>query len=96
MEYKIRIEPLVYIQILDSLNFLKKVSLEAANKLHQEIMNGISSLKTMPYRFPVDERYSVAGQEERKMIISNGRYFVLYCIEGDTICVEYFYDSRQV
>jgi quinol-cytochrome oxidoreductase complex cytochrome b subunit len=49
----------------------------------------------MPFRYPVDDTYKVASQEERKMIIGNGRYFVLYCVENNVVCIEYFHDSRR-
>ncbi len=96
MEYKIRIEPIAFSQILESIDFLKNVSLEAAENLYKEINESIDSLKTMPFRYPVDPTYQVSDEEERKMIIGKGRYFILYCIEKDTVCVEYFHDSRQV
>ena len=85
MEYKIRIEPLAYSQILEAVDFLKNVSYEAAEKLYDEIIKSIKSLKDLPFRYPVDSTYNVAKDEERKMILGNGRYFILYCIENDAI-----------
>lgn len=95
MEYAIRIEPSAYLQIIDAISFLKKVSIEAAEQLYKEIFESINSLKEMPFRYPVDDTYKVASQEERKMIIGNGRYFVLYCVENNVVCIEYFHDSRR-
>ena len=95
MEYKIRIEPLAYSQILEAVDFLKNVSYEAIEKLYDEIIKSIKSLKDLPFRYPVDSTYNVAKDEERKMIVGNGRYFILYCIENDEVCIEYFHDSRQ-
>lgn len=95
MEYKIEIEPLAYAQILEAVEFLKRVSFSAAESLYKEIMESISSLSSMPLRFPIDDTYKVSKEEERKMIICNGRYFILYCIENNSVHVEYFHDSRQ-
>ena len=41
MEYKIEIEPLAYAQILEAVEFLKRVSFSAAESLYKEIMDSL-------------------------------------------------------
>ena len=95
MEYKIEIEPFAYAQIIESVSFLKNVSFDAAEKLYKEIMDSIQSLCTMPFRYPIDDTYHVATEEERKMVLANGKYFILYSIDNESVIVEYFHDSRR-
>lgn len=95
MKYKVIIEQTAYSQIIECLVFVKKVSIDAANNLYVLIMDSTKSLKEYPYRYPVDSRYNVANQEERKMVIGNGRYIVLYAIEKNNVFVEYFKDARR-
>lgn len=94
-KYQVRIEPEAYYQIINSISFIKTVSAKAASKLFQIILESINSLSEFPERFPITERYKLFGSSERQMTIVKGRYSILYVIEGDTVCVEYFVDSRK-
>lgn len=93
--YSVIIDPAAFSQILDCVSFLKRVSFEAAEILFKNIMDSIYSLENMPLRNPVVTEAIVLDQEERKILIGNGRYYALYCIEGNKIYVEYFGDSRK-
>lgn len=93
--YSVIIDPAAFSQILDCVTFFKKVSFEAAEKLFKDIMDSIYSLENMPLRNPVAPETMVLDEEERRMLIGNGRYYALYCIDGKNIYVEYFGDSRK-
>ena len=94
-KYSVIIDPAAFSQILDCVSFLKNVSFEAAELLFKDIMNSIYSLENMPLRNPIATETMVLDEEERRMLIGNGRYYALYCIEGNNIYVEYFGDSRK-
>ena len=93
--YSVIIDPAAFSQILDCVTFLKKVSFEAAEKLFKDIMDSIYSLENMPLRNPAAPETMVLDEEERRMLIGNGRYYVLYCIDGKNIYAEFFGDSRK-
>ena len=95
MKYTVIIEQNAFDQIIDCVIFVKNVSTESATKLYEEIMESIRSLEEFPLRNPVDPDFKVANQEERKMIISNGRYFILYSVTDKEVFVEYFKDARK-
>ena len=94
-KYQVRIEPEAYYQIINSISFIKTVSIKAASKLFQIILESINSLSEFPERFPITERYKLFGSSERQMTIVKGRYSILYVIEGDDVYFEYFVDSRK-
>ena len=95
MKYKVDISPLAYSEIIDSVSFLKKVSSKAAEELFQNVIQAIRSLEDFPLRYPTDETFKVSIEEERKMVLGNGRYQIFYCVVNDTVYVECFHDSRK-
>lgn len=93
--YKIRFEEEAYEQILDALEFVSRVSAQAAERLSEEIIEQTKKLESFPNRFPVDKDYCVHNQEERKLTFQKGRYYILFVVEGDEVCIEYFADNRK-
>ena len=94
-KYHVIVDPAAFSEILECVNFLKNVSFGAAELLFSEIINSINSLEEIPFRFPAVPEFTVLDQDEHKMIIGHGRYYVLYCIESDVVHIEYFGDVRK-
>lgn len=95
MEFKAIIRPTAYLQIIEAVGFVAKVSIEASQNLYQEIMDAFNSLKEFPYRFPIDERFNIFKKPEHKIVLGKGRYFALYYVEKDMVIIEQFCDNRK-
>ena len=93
-EYSVYIDPAANDRMADHMEFLTRVSEEAANRLLDDLMEGIRSLKTMPFRNPVYNRPYLPTDKYRSLII-NKRYRVVYQIDGDFVYVDDIQDCRQ-
>ena len=81
--------------MLDShVDFLAKVSQNAATRLMDEILDDIASLSENPQRFPVYENEFIPCGRYRRML-SAKRYLVLYEIDRTDVFVDYIVDCRQ-
>ena len=83
------------VKMMDThLEFLSNVSIDAAEKLADQIGKGISSLELMPQRCPMFHTNGTI-KNYRKLIL--GRYQIIFSIEEaiSTVRVKYILDSRQ-
>jgi len=81
--------------MLDShVDFLARVSTNAATKMMDEILDDIASLSEHPQRFPIYENPFIPDCRYRKML-SAKRYLIIYEIEESTVAVDYIVDCRQ-
>jgi len=76
------------------IEFLAKVSTNAALNLMEVILSDIESLSQFPERFSVYENEFIAEPRYRKML-SAKRYLIIYEIINDTVFVDYIIDCRQ-
>ena len=94
VEYEVIVSE-VAISMLDShIEFLARVSTQAAENLMDEILDDIASLSQFPERFPVFESEFIHSGRYRKMLTAK-RYLVLYEVDGNDVCVDYIVDCRQ-
>ena len=83
------------LSMLDShVDFLARVSPDAALKLMNEIIDDIDALSDNPQRFPSYENRFTPETRYRKMLTSK-RYLVLFEIADRTVFVDYIVDCRQ-
>ena len=83
------------LSMLDShVDFLARVSRNAATKLMNEILHDAESLSENPQRFPAYENQFISDNHYRRML-SCKRYLILYEIVGATVFVDYIIDCRQ-
>lgn len=94
-EYNIVIAPSVNERMAEHMEFLARVSEEAANNLLDDMMAGIRSLKYMPLRNPVYNRPYLPLNKYRQLIFGNKRYRIVYQISGDFVFVDDIQDTRQ-
>ena len=94
VEYFVSIAPSANDRIAEHIEFLARVSEEAAERLLSEMMAGVNSLKKMPHRNPFYNRPYLPLNKYRYLIFAK-RYRIVYQIDGDRIYVDDIQDSRQ-
>ena len=94
MEYDVSVSDAALAMLDSHVDFLARVSLDAATKLMNEILDGIASLSSNPQRFPAYENQFIPYNRYRRML-SAKRYLVLYEIDGKNVYVDYIVDCRQ-
>ena len=81
--------------MLDShIEFLARVSKQAALNLMDEVLSDIESLSKYPERFPIFNSEFIPDSRYRKML-SAKRYLVIYEIDGNDVNIDYIVDCRQ-
>jgi plasmid stabilization system protein ParE len=81
--------------MLDShVDFLAKVSVNAATRLMDEILKDIDSLSENPQRFPAYKNPFIPDGRYRRML-SCKRYLILYEIGESAVFVDYIVDCRS-
>ena len=94
-ELKISITQRAFSSISEHMLFVRNVFLEAAKELYEETMTSLRSLSSFPERYPEIQDLRIAGARVRRMTIHDGRYVVLYKVDGDTVVVYDVVDSRK-
>ena len=92
--FQVIIDPAANDRMAEHMEFLARVSEDAAVRLLDELMAGVRSLKTMPYRCPVYNRPYLPLGKYHSLIIKK-RYIIVYQIDGDCVYVDDIQDSRQ-
>ena len=87
--YSVVISDLASEQLGDCVLFIA-----AAEKLQARLIEGIRSLREMPFRFPFFNLPYIPANKYRKMYIENW-YLVLYQIKDDVVYVDYVVDCRR-
>jgi plasmid stabilization system protein ParE len=81
-------------RMYDHFEFLARVSVDAANRLLDGLLEDIRKLRTNPLRHPVYNRpYLPAGKY--RYILSNKMYRIVYQIIGNKVFVDDIQDCRQ-
>ena len=81
-------------RMYDHFEFLARVSVNAANRLLDGLLEDIRNLRTDPFRYPVYNRpYLPVGKY--RYILSNKRYRIVYQIVGNQVFVDDIQDCRQ-
>jgi len=94
MEYKIVISVRAKQMLGIHLKFISNINKDAAKKIKQKIIEGISSLDKMPTRFPFLNELYIPPNKYHKMYIENW-YLVLFQIKDNIVYVEHIVDCRQ-
>ena len=93
-KYSVIIDPSVNDRMARHMEFLARVSKEAANRLLDEMIAGVHSLKTMPFRNPTYNRPYLPLDKYRYLILGK-RYRIVYQIDGDFVFIDDIQDCRQ-
>ena len=93
-EYFVIIAPAVNDRVAEHIEFLARVSEKTAKRLLNEMIAGVRSLKTLPYRNPLYNRPYLPLDKYRYLIVFN-RFRIVYQIDGDYVFVDDIQDCRQ-
>ena len=94
-EYKVLITQRAFSDINECVLFVNLVSKTAAKDLYLEIISSIESLKRFPNAHPVIDSLTIGGVAIRRMPIHQGRYLIVYKVEGDLVTIYDVIDSRK-
>ena len=81
-------------RMAEHMEFLARVSEEAANRLLEDMMESVRSLKKFPYRNPFYNRPYLPKDKYRFMVFGK-RHRLVYQIEGDSVYIDDIQDTRQ-
>jgi len=93
-EYHVYIAPAANDRMAEHVEFVARFSEDAAYRLVDALMDGIRSLKQMPFRNPAYNRPYLPVDKYRSLVI-NKRYRIVYQVEDDCVYVDDIQDSRQ-
>ena len=92
--YHVIIAPDANDRMYDHFEFLARVSVNAANRLLDDLLKDIRNLRTDPFRYPVYSRpYLPVGKY--RYILTDKRYRIVYQIIGNQVFVDDIQDCRQ-
>ncbi|RCX15452.1 ParE-like toxin of type II ParDE toxin-antitoxin system [Anaerobacterium chartisolvens] len=81
-------------RMYEHFEFLARVSVNAANRLLDELLENIRNLQTDPFRYPAYNRpYLTVGKY--RYILSSKRYRIVYQIIENQVFVDDIQDCRQ-
>ena len=81
--YKIRIFPAAQRDLQELVEYLNKLSSDAALRYYDRIVSEIASLSTMPERYPHPRDLPLAAKGYRYLTVKN--YLVFYVVSGDIV-----------
>jgi len=93
-QYLVTIDEEALEMMENHLDFLSNVSIGAAEKLANQLKNGVASLEFMPQRCPIYRTINTS-KKYRRLIV--GRHEIIFSIDeaSNTVKVKYILDSRQ-
>lgn len=94
-KYRIVVTQRAFSDINECILFVNAVSNDAAQKLYEEIIKSIQSLKSFPEKYSFIEGLTIGNSKVRRMPIHNGKYILLYKVEKDFVTVYDILDSRK-
>lgn len=94
-KYKIVFSKKAYFDLLQCFLFIRNVSLDAANKMYEEVISSIELLSTFPNAYPIIDKLTILGSNVRKMPIQKGRYIIVYKVRKEDIVIYDILDSRK-
>ena len=92
--YEVSVDPAANDRMSEHFEFLARVSVNAANRLLDELLKDIRSLKKSPHRNPPYNR-PYLPQGKYRYMITEKRYRIVYQIDGDFVFVDDIEDCRQ-
>ena len=93
--YQVVIDPVVNERMAEHMEFLARVSEEAADNLLEEMMAGVKSLQKLPFRNPFYNRTYLPIDKYRSYLFGDGRYRIVYQVVGKFVFVDDVQDTRQ-
>jgi len=93
-KYRLLLFPSAKQDLQDIVDYVNKLSPDAALKLYDEIVEGIGSLSQMPMRCPLMKSPVLRAKGYRALIVHN--YLVFYVVNGNQVEIRrILYGRRQ-
>ena len=92
--YEVTVSERAASMLVNHIRFLANVSVEAAKKLHKELIAEIKALEFMPESYPWLSCDEIPANKYRKKLAAK-RYLLIYQIKDDKVYVDYVLDCRQ-
>jgi plasmid stabilization system protein ParE len=92
--YSVKITDAAWEQMIEHARFLANVSIEAADRLVDDFIQGADSLALMPERCPWIEHEEMAFQKYRKILFGKW-HMALFQIRGSVVYITAVVDCRQ-
>ena len=92
--YRVILATRVRIQLLNHASVLARVSLPAAKRFRTAFWQTLGRLRDNPYQFPLDPLFNKLNMKYRNALFE-GRYKILFTIEGSEVFVDSVIDCRQ-
>lgn len=93
VKYKLLVFPSAKQDLRDITDYINELSLQAAIKLYDEIINRIGLLAQMPERCPLMKRSVLRAKGYRILIIDN--YLVFYVMNAETVEIRRILHNRR-
>ena len=94
-KYSITISQRAFTSLIECVSFVKRVSVHNAEMLHKQIMEAIHSLALFPSRNLEIKDLTIQQTPIRRMIIYDGRYAIVYKINGNQVFIYDILDNRR-
>lgn len=92
-QYKVKIYPTAKQDLLDIIEYLNKLSPDAALRYYDLLTEEIASLSQMPERCPRPKDLALAAKGYRYLIVKD--YLVFYVVVGDTVQIRRILYGRR-
>ena len=93
-QYKVLISPHAFKMLDRQVRFVAEISAVSANKLRNQVISEIRTLRKMPERYPVIDDPNITAQPYRVLYVPNW-ILVFYHIVNDEVWIDYIVDARQ-
>jgi plasmid stabilization system protein ParE len=96
-KYNVTVSALARQMLVDNIDFLWRVSDDAANRLELDFEKVIRRIEDNPFQFPFADTLDISGiplNTYRKCVMES-HYKVLFRVEGDEARIEAVIDSRR-
>ena len=92
MTYQVLLSPKAFSEAVQHVEFLSRVSIDAAKELALDIAQLPFTLKDMPYSHPI---IAFPGRGVYRRLILRNRYAVIFIVEDDRVLVDAIVDTRS-
>lgn len=92
-QYRVKIYPTAKQDLLDIIEYLNKLSPDAALRYYDLLTEEIASLSQMPERCPRPKDLALAAKGYRYLIVKD--YLVFYVVVGDTVQIRRILYGRR-
>ena len=87
--------PVAHQDLNDIYVYYATKNLRAAASMHNGIIDEVQTLENQPYMAPVEPFLKELSKKIRSLVVSKGRFKVLYFVENDTIHIIRIWNCKR-